>query len=421
MRKIILVSLTCALFIFCFFGSAGHPSPQKTKTQQRNGVTVISNPKIPRPDNGIPLRIVFKEELSIGAEYGDEEYMFGNRVYFNVDTEGNIYVNDWDKKCIRKFDPDGNYSLTIGGPGQGPGKFRNVSRPRFDKNNDMYVSDSGGNRRISLFKRDGTLLRLIRLPIRLSDISINSRGFYIGYLTTMIENSKGDSATILLGFFDSQFQLLEEFHKITREFKPLSGRGEESYAQFLADLIGNDAFKPATTYALAEDDSAYVGYPDTYEIKIFSPEGKLDTIVRREYDPIKITEKHIEGFIRLQEEEFFRYAPSPEDIKEKAFTLIEYPKFKPAYDTFVLMDNGWIVVIVDYIADEYTLIDLFDRQGTYIAQFAAKIPIANLLFKNGKAYALAIENDFRYVKRYGYEIQEKRDNKWIPIRSHPSS
>jgi len=36
-----------------------------------------------------------------------------------------------------------------------------------------------------------------------------------------------------------------------------------------------------------------------------------------------------------------------------------------------------------------------------------------LFFKNGKAYALAIENDFRYVKRYNLEIQEMINNKWI--------
>jgi len=36
-----------------------------------------------------------------------------------------------------------------------------------------------------------------------------------------------------------------------------------------------------------------------------------------------------------------------------------------------------------------------------------------LIFKNGKAYALAIENDYRFVKRYRYEIQEYRDNKWV--------
>jgi hypothetical protein len=413
MRKRILMFLTCAILILIFLGLVSHPSSQKTKTEQQNGVTVISNPKTPQPGNGIPIRIVFTEELSIGAEYGDEEYMFGNRVYFNVDVDGKVYVNDWDKKSIRKFDPDGNYLLTIGGPGQGPGEFRNVWHPRFDKNNDMYVSDSGGNRRISIFKRDGTLLKLIRLPIRLSDISISYQGNYIGYLSTMIEDPKGDSATRVLGLFDSQFQLLKEFHKTTREFKPLSGKGEDSYAQFLADLIGDDAFKPSTTYVLADDDSIYFGYPANYEIKIFSPEGELKKIITKEYEPIKITKKHIESFVRFQEEEFFRYAPSPEDAKEKAFDLIEYPKFKPAYDTFVLMDNGWIAVVVDYVADEYTLIDLFDREGTYIAQFEAKIPRQNLLFKNGKAYALAIENDFRYVKRYGYEVQEHKNDEWI--------
>jgi hypothetical protein len=77
------------------------------------------------------------------------------------------------------------------------------------------------------------------------------------------------------------------------------------------------------------------------------------------------------------------------------------------------MENGWIAVIVDYVENEYTLIDLFDRQGKYISQFEAKIPVQNLIFRNGKAYALAIENDYRYVKRYKFEVQEKRNGKWV--------
>jgi hypothetical protein len=92
--------------------------------------------------------------------------------------------------------------------------------------------------------------------------------------------------------------------------------------------------------------------------------------------------------------------------------LIDYPKYKSAYDTFALMENGWIFVAVDYVENEYTLIDLFDRQGKYIAQFDSKIPIANLFFKNSKAYGLATVNDYRYVKRYGYELQEYRDSTW---------
>jgi len=36
-----------------------------------------------------------------------------------------------------------------------------------------------------------------------------------------------------------------------------------------------------------------------------------------------------------------------------------------------------------------------------------------LFFRNGKAYCVATEDDYRYAKRYNYEIQEDRDNKWI--------
>jgi hypothetical protein len=377
---------------------------------------VISNPKTPQPERDIPIRIVFAEELSIGAEYGDEEYMFGNRVYFNVDDDGNIYVNDWDKKCIRKFSPDGNYLLTIGRPGQGPGEFQNVWQPRFDKDGNLYVSDIVGSRRISVFDTEGTFLEQIRVPIDLSNITINSHGFYFGYHSILIEDPKVSSAVTIFGLFDAQFKLRQEFHKRTREFKPPSGRGADSRAQFLADLLDDEAFTPTLSFFITDDDALYLGFPDSYEIKVFSPEGKLHKLIRREYDPVKVNKKHIQSFIDLQENEFFRFTQYPEEIKKKVFDLIEYPKHKPAYDAFTPMENGWIFVIVDHIESEYTLIDLFDRQGKYIAQFEAKIPIQNLLFKNGKAYALAIENDYSYVKRYNVEIQEKRGNGWVVKR-----
>jgi hypothetical protein len=34
-------------------------------------------------------------------------------------------------------------------------------------------------------------------------------------------------------------------------------------------------------------------------------------------------------------------------------------------------------------------------------------------FKNGKAYSVATEDDYKFVKRYSIEIQEFSDGKWI--------
>jgi hypothetical protein len=401
MKKSLPVFFIISTIFFFTFNPSSLPYTQE----------IISNQKIPQPKDGRAIRFVFEEDLSIGAEYGEEEYMFGNRVYFNVDEDGYIYVNDWDKKFIRKFDAHGKYILTIGRRGQGPGEFQNVWHPRFDKNGNMYVSDIVGSRRISIFDRGGTFLELIRVPIDMSNITINSQGNYLGFHSMMIDDPQGSSATTIFGLFDSQFQLLEELHKTKREFKPPSGRGADSRAQFLADILDDEAFTPTLSFFITEDDTTYLGYPESYEIKVYSPEGKLQKLIRREYDPVKVSKKHIQNFIDYQENEFFRFAQYPEDIKKKVFQLIEYPKHKPAYETFTLMENGWIFVIVDHIDSDYTLIDLFDRQGKYISQFEAKIPIQNLLFKNGKAYALAVENDYRYVKRYRFEIQEILNDK----------
>jgi len=107
-----------------------------------------------------------------------------------------------------------------------------------------------------------------------------------------------------------------------------------------------------------------------------------------------------------------------EDIREKAFQNVKYPKYKPAYQGFTLMENGWLAVIVDSVEDEYTLLDLFDQEGKYIAHFKTPVPAEGLLagflfFKNGKAYSVVTEDDYKFVKRYSIEIQEYTDGKWI--------
>jgi len=44
----------------------------------------------------------------------------------------------------------------------------------------------------------------------------------------------------------------------------------------------------------------------------------------------------------------------PEDIRKETVRFIEYPKCKPAYHSFTLMGNGWLVVIMDWATFELT-------------------------------------------------------------------
>ncbi|MDH5386781.1 MAG: 6-bladed beta-propeller, partial [Candidatus Aminicenantes bacterium] len=368
------------------------------------------NPKTPSPKDGVKIRIVFEEELSTGVEEGDENYMFGGRVYFNADHEGNIYVTDWDRKRIQKYDPEGKYLLTIGRKGQGPGEFGNVWLPRFDKNNNLYVTDIV-NHRIHFFDKKGNFLRHIKTPQGFSCQYVNSKGLIIGtYFKVTEEDKSGEKWVFIFGMFDEKFEPVLEINRRSSESRT---SGSRSRAQVLADIWGEDVYKAEISHFMTENELLYFGYPESYEIKIYNPEGKLTKIIQRDYEPIRVSKKHKEKYEKFLEDEFFRLFPRDNAIKEDVFRLIKYPKYLPPYQRFVLMENGWLFVMVDSIPDEYALIDIFDQEGNYIAQFEALIPAENLFFKNGKAYALATENDYRFVKRYRYEIQEYRDNKWV--------
>jgi hypothetical protein len=404
-------------FIFLFIGFLAinyfpiNSSAEDKIIIQKSSDVLVSNPKTPE----LKLRMVFKEELSIGKVEGDENYMFGNLIVFNTDDERNFYVSDVNNYRILKYNPEGKYLLTFGRKGQGPGEFQSLNFIRFDKENNLYIYDSI-NRRISFFNKDGNFLRQIGMKDRYISLHLNSKGFFVG---DKVETPEGGTFKIatLYGLFDDKFSLIAELYKDEIDLPLPATRDESSLADSLAEMLSRTAFRPNVVYTLANNDFIYLGYPEKYEINVYSPEGKLARKITRGYDPMPVTEKDKEEYVQRVSVTFS--APIyTEAVKKRAFEKIKYPKYKPAYQSFTLMENGWLAVIADSVKDEYTLFDIFSQEGKYIAQFKTPVPAEGmysmlLFFKNGKAYCVATENDYQFVKRYNYEIQEYRNNQWV--------
>jgi hypothetical protein len=386
------------------------------ENQNSDEVVVISNPKTPASN----VRIVFKEELSIGEVEGDENYMYGSSIGFNTDDEANFYVMDYDTKRILKYDPEGKFLLKFGREGQGPGEFQSLSVPRFDHDGNLYISDTL-SRKISFFDRDGHYLRQITAQQRYLDPFVNSKGFILANRWEMNQEGNVQKQTSTYGLFDDKFELLTELYKDEFEVPMPTGKDENAIADYLAKAWSRTAFRPSVRYILAKDDLIYLGRPDKYEINMYSPEGKMVKKITRGYDPLPVSDKDKEEFLKRLSESLSSMPLLNESQKEKALKKIKFPKFKQVYQTFTLMDNGWLAVVVDSIEGEYTLLDLFDEDGKYIAQFQTPVLddgvySASLFFNNGKAYCVAIEDDYKFAKRYSYEIQEYKNGKWVNIK-----
>jgi hypothetical protein len=362
-----------------------------------DGAVIVKNPKEPMYPG---LKIKFEEDFTIGAEEGDENYMFGNQVYVNTDDEGNFYITDSDRNTVRKFDPSGSYLLSIGSPGQGPGEFQSISDVKFDSEGQIYLYDVN-NRRISFFSKEGSYKKSITALSYFERVIVNSKGYFIGTSADNVKLGQGKKWDYFYGLFDDKFNLISEFLRVNQEVEG-KGKNNASPAQIFADALSREAYAPFVNYVLDENDQVYFGYPEDYEIKVYSPEGKLTKIIQRDYKPVEINIAYKDYFVQNLSLQVM--AKMPPDEEKKVFELIEYPKYIPAYERFVLMENGWIFVVVDSLEEEAKLIDVFDQDGRFLAQFKTDISTEGLSFNNGKAYAVANINGYKFVKRYNFEI-----------------
>ena len=110
-----------------------------------------------------PLRgtASLREVSRIGMIEGPAEYLLGRFPVFTVGPGGSLFVADGNAD-LRYYDADGRYVRTIARQGQGPGEVRYVTGMDVSVDGLLAVLDFG-NRRVSVFSLDGTLIREIRL------------------------------------------------------------------------------------------------------------------------------------------------------------------------------------------------------------------------------------------------------------------
>ena len=365
---------------------------------------IISNPKDPVPPPGQRTKIAFREELSIGVEEGDENYMFGKSIQATSDEKGCVYVLDWSQKRIQKYDPAGKFLFSIGRAGQGPGEFGNLWEMRFDDKGRIYITDIS-NKKISFFdKETGRFQDAITPGIETGAVILLSNGTYFTSTNTREEKPDGVIWTVPYGIFDQKFKMKTEFRREQINFVGLPGYADR--ARFIAGILSRSAYKPNVTTAVTDDERIIVGFPDRYEFTVYDVFGEPRLLIKKDAEPQPVTERHKDYYFSTAVLSFLATSggtsrPKDEDVR-KAMT---YPKILPAYRRIIPMDNGLLFVVTDTLPKAST-VDLFDRQGVYIGQFVTDVPAATLVFRNGKAYGVAEIDDYEYVKRYAYTVQK---------------
>lgn len=381
LRSVFLALLIILVSILAYLACKRQKLEWKGTITEKDGVVIVKNPKEPLYETA-EFNIV--QDLKIGQPSGKPEYMFSQITSLEVDAKGNIYAAESKENHIRVFDKKGVYLRTVGRPGQGPGEFTFPRHVHVNLAGEIMVADDA-SRSVKVFSPDGSYLRQYLL-----------KKFY------PMEMDYGGGGVFYIMDFSMEPPGFKLFRLDSRTDEPTE---LAHWAMPMPDPRRASIFDPIMSFAVMPDDRLLYGCPtEGYEIQIFSPQGRLEKKILKDWDPQPVTAKEKEAVLN----ELKKRSPSGQ-------VDLEFPKSHPPYRVVKSDDSGRIMVHVDseYAAEPSqeteTLFDVFDNEGHYIARF--HYPFKTLiekpmLWKGGKFYTIEQDEDgYLYIVRYAVEFK----------------
>jgi hypothetical protein len=278
MKRTILLSLVFLVLASC------SSRQQKIDKTTDEGVEVVLNHLEPYAIKGVASRLVQEKEFSIDTEDEDiAQIGLTEMETFDVDPEGNIYIIRWqsNENYIFKFDNAGNFVTSFLRRGQGPGELEWGGTVFLDHDGNLLAKDPS-KPKFAIYDRDGRFIKEVMLKKLIEPISPLSNGQYFYF--DQIQNP--EKFQNYLGVCDSSFEPLKEIYQ---KDTPNEFRSSEAKVRISGRTLIYQAGK----------DKIYVGDTDKgYEIRVYDLEGKLQNKIRKEHEPVPISEEFKQAFLK---------------------------------------------------------------------------------------------------------------------------
>ena len=279
-----LVLVLAPLFLLASCGDAGQGGPAGTRGTL-DGPDVMLNP-------------VTEEVFTVGSVVGDNWDTFGNVRSVAFDNGGNLHILDSQSDHILVVGPDGSLVRAVGGRGEGPGEFGNVSSAIVARDGSYTVVSSS---QVDLLAPDGTFVR--RAPLEqgliLSDMALPD-----GRLVA--------SQFVRLADFLASGEFPEDegrpIHVIPLDGSEPSvhytawdlpedptGDADEDSEPGTIRLSAGRAFEPGLHFDMLTDGRLALADSIGYRVKLIGLDGSVAGVVERPIAPLAVNEAIMEA------------------------------------------------------------------------------------------------------------------------------
>jgi len=354
---------------------------QEIKIKTENGIPVVYNPKEPVPINGQPAKLTLREDLTIGKDTGDTNYMFSGLQHTQVDEEEYMVAADWKETLIKVYDKNGKHLRSFGRKGQGPGEIGLPFYLGIFQGNKIVINDQT-NGKFIIYSREGELLK---------EIPMGKYRFITRFKVDSDGNFYAISRTV------DEAKITFELKKFSPTFDPLA-----TFASFEFTRTPRvvPAFSPALFVQITRDDSVVWLDPLNYELTLMNREGKVLRRIIKDFEPVAITGAH--------EKRLIQQTWGDQGIRPGY--KFDVPKHFPPVFAFYVDDEERIYVrTYDYInkeGEQLDRYDVFDHEGRYVAKFYHPRAETAQAFRKNKMYVRVEE------EAYGLDLLRRYSMIW---------
>lgn len=240
------------------------------------GVRIVQNP--PRARAPVAFRIGTTPVVDVGGpEENTNDELDSNHGYLSAARLSDNGIAVIDPARVHYFDARGKRLRIVGRQGAGPEEFRYLIGICQTRGDTLVITDSH-NRRLAILDRTGAILRTVRLE------DIGSTPF----------EACLDDGTVILQRTDFQSPGVKKKVRVTRV--RVDGTVANTVGEFM--LPGFDMVTQVEPPILARGQRVYIGDAFSSEIRVYTPAGKLTTIIRSADPQVRITPAQVEERMR---------------------------------------------------------------------------------------------------------------------------
>jgi len=340
MKKLIWLCLILFLIIYC------KPTKEEIEKYTEDGVEVIVNHLEPYKIEGEPSSLHLEEEFTIDLEKDDiAERGLVDIDNFDVDSKGNIYcLYDRSREnCIFKFGNKGDFVDAFGRRGRGPGEVNNTMFLSINNSDEILIQNIFEPKLIIL-NSDGNLIHELPSPSNLLDIKQMKNENFFTYESLWSGPGTGQ---MVWSVFSPDFEKIKEIEK-----QGIQGDGSKFY------------YERHISYATEEN--IYIGKKSRpYEVWVHNAEGDLKRIIKKDYEPIKISDEYKKERVKQREDMKKKGIPPPP-------AKLYFPEYWPAFHELFVDEAGWLFVMTFEISSnpQEFVYEIFNPDGIFIGKMS---------------------------------------------------